>query len=254
MVSDPYGLARPEGAGPCEPAAWVEVDVDGDARDLVVEDGGRCMWRIVDENGVPHAYAYVRHKAVELPSLHRIDGDPLSGWERETNAEKMIILVTELFPVPVSTLAAIALARGALCLVAPGEDRPRLAIDAAEACVRCPNESTRDAALRAAEQVWRVRGRGWAVRAAADLVHAATTEIGDMGRRDIERVSWIRSAANAVVTGFREAAGFVAPGAAFPDPVKAVFLAEQSGGLAALVRGVIPTRAIFDALVRKASP
>ncbi len=232
LTGEPYGLARPAGAPPCEPAAWVEAHVDGDVCDAVLADDGRSMWRVEEPDGTRRAYACVRNRAVALPSLPGLgglDGDALTAWECATDPGAMLRAVAGVVVVELSVLASIECARAVLRFVPLGEDRPRLAVEAAERAVREPSPETR-AAARAAANAADAAARTAADSDAAGTWAAAAESAGAAAWESADAAAWAARAATRA--------------AASRDPVD----------LARVVRGVIPTHAVYDALVRRVAP
>ena len=96
--------------------------------------------------------------------------DWLLWWAAQTSANKHTAVV----------LAACACARTALKYVPAGEDRPRLAIEAAERWANAPTEANRQAAEAAARAAWAAAAR--AARAAWAAAAAEAAEHTDMCR------------------------------------------------------------------------
>ncbi len=226
LTREPWGLARPAGAPPCEPAVWAEVTVEGDGTDAIIADDGRSMWRVEQADGTRRAYACVAGEAVMLPELYPFESDPLSAWEDAEDATAMLESARLVIDESAARLAALACVRAVLHLVPAGEDRPRLALDAIERAVRDPSPQTRKAATDAAE-------RSLAV---------ATGLAGDGRTR--------AAALHAHVAGLAYVAA--------TEPVDAAWHAVQmrrelSIDFTAVMRGVIPTEAVYAALTRRVS-
>ncbi len=224
LVAEPYGLARPRDAGPCEPPAWVRVDVGLDVRDHVAADEGASMWRIVDDNAYEHHYAWMCGEPVEITS--RAGGDALRGWDTYYDAGAMVRSVMGLLDLPLVQLASLACARDAVARAGLASKAPGIAIEMAENVLRAesegwtPNEGTMDRLGQNIADCGRYRGNaGLAAHHAARSVFLATTN-----------PYWAKRGA---VSGAEFATSALA----------------AEGNLADVVRGVIPTRALYDAIV-----
>jgi len=222
LVTDPYGLARPRTAGPCEPPAWTLADVGLDVRDHVAADAGRSMWRIIDDNAMRHGYAWIDGSVVETTALP--GGDSLRSWDTAYDASSMIGGARDLLDASLVKLAAIACARAVLPLVPAGFDAPRRAVDMAENVLRANEESwvpTIDSLqILAAYAVESSRGQD----AASSAAHYAASAVTHTSAH------WALVAATRAVENATRAAAV-------------------SIDLASVVRGVVPTRAVFDSVI-----
>ena len=94
------------------------------------------------------------------------------AWRTCQRADWMMWLVSRVCTRRVAVLCACECARTALRYVPKGEDRPRLAIEAAERWAADPSEANRDAARAAGNVAW-AAGAAWAVGAAWAAGYAA---------------------------------------------------------------------------------
>lgn len=253
IAHEPCGLVRPEGAPPCEPAVWVELTVDGDVRDHVAADDGACMWRVEEPDGTRCAYACVGGEVVELPVFEGLDGDALSAWECATDPVAMLHAVEGMVSADLLCFVAIACARATLHRVPAGEKRPACAIEAAERALREPSRETRmraDAARPEAIRAGRESGSiaaHLASLAAANAAYAAAAWVAEywlIARMKYAQAESYREYVAQRVAWVVESAGGCE---AIGEPTERV-------DLAAVVRGVIPTRLVYSALASGISP
>jgi len=236
IVSDlRVGLDRAQSDPPCEPAAWVPVDLDGDVEDAVIADDGRSMWRTAHtDDEIGRSYACVEGRAVSLPDLPPVEGDPLGLWERASDPAAMLNVVSGMVSAPLLVLAAVALARTVVDLALADDARALRAVEVAEACMfdRSPEN----------------------FQAALQFPRAAPATIMTMSKE--------KAAATMAVDGaVLAAAQSIDPGSHADAVTEAVSAAAWAAGavdamtprpdLGAVVRGVIPTQVVYEALVRQ---
>ena len=154
------------------------------------------------------------HPCAEAAEWLETQPDVATAWNCCQRGDWMMWLLTNLpTPKDVSVTLAIRFARSVLHLVPAGEERPRLAIEAAERWLAEPTEDNR-AAARAA--CWAAdaaaRAACWAARAAADAAADAADAAG-----------WVAHAA-------ARAAARAADAAAQADIIREVVSAEWIEG------------------------
>ena len=120
--------------------------------------------------------------------------DIATAWNCCQRGDWMMWLLTKLpTPKEVSVTLACGLARSVLHLVPASEDRPRLAIEAAERWLAEPTEENRAAADAAADAARAAADAAWdAARAAADAAARAAAQADII--REVVSAEWIEGA------------------------------------------------------------
>ena len=134
------------------------------------------------------------HPCAEAAEWLETQPDVATAWNCCQRGDWMMWLLTNLpTPKDVSVTLAIRFARSVLHLVPAGEERPRLAIEAAERWLAEPTEDNRAAARAAARAAcWAAGWADWVDETIADAADAATLAA--------------RAAADATITGAADAA------------------------------------------------
>jgi len=238
-----FGVERHAHLLPCAPAAWREVvildeDVTNGRVDMDTIPPGEepCMWRSVDATGTWRSHAFIEGKAVDLPVLPGLGTDPLGDWEGATMPEAMLHGIEHLVPSSLVVFSCIALARVALATTALDHAyvgaRSLQAVVAAEAAMRRSLPLLNDTDLECIERETLLdasRG-GFALWAALATLHAARNAIVD-DEAGLYEAAMSTARCTSIVC----------------DRAGAPQLAADA------IRGVIPTQAVYEALVRRVS-
>jgi hypothetical protein len=181
---------------------WCRVDdvtTSEVVRDTILANGPAWVYRAERGRGTSVALVCVDDSVIALPawSWAPMD-DAVTAWEKCDDAEAMLRAVGDSVPRGTLVLAACAVVRCVLDLVLAGDDRPRLAVEAAERWARgeATIEEVRKAELAAsesgatvwstaaaastdvasAEAAWASAAAAWAAASSAEAVRLSSAQ------------------------------------------------------------------------------